>query len=177
MKKLLKTPGAVVVLFVLFVGVACGSYFFIRSYNESKREYHSGMMDMTPVPYEIQKKDCNEYSIYKPEKYDIAKKYHKTYLELLKNDIEAAWELVPSKVKKNQYQDDINNYKKFVKKYVNKNAYGNELVKYNERNYRSMKMYSTVDENGLRIIVHEYGVWKYEAYLAGQVNISDRNIK
>ena len=176
MKKLIKTPGFMVILIVLFVGAACATYFIVKNI-KSNVEYHSGMEDMTPVPFEIVKKECNEYSIAKPEKYDVQMKYHRAYLELLKNDMEAAWALVPDKIKKQLYQDDINKYKKFVKKYVNKNAYGNKLVKYNEKKYKDSKLYSTVDENGLRIIVREYGVWKYEAYFAGYVNTSDANVK
>lgn len=127
--------------------------------------YNPEINNSNDVTYIKKNYEVNEYSVINMSELDLLNAYLKKYLVYTVTNPDKAYEML-SETSKKTFNNDINEYKKYLS--VNTSIYtkDNEITKY--RNGKEKYTYDVVDSEKYKYIIYEKATWNIEITLNGK---------
>lgn len=149
-------------LLILFIALVIAGIFLYRYIKDHSGEYKP---DNSPVYYEIKKFEDNQYEVVYLDEVDVFKGYHKDFVRLMINNPTLAYDRLTSDCKKNIFNDNYDDFLKYVKKLDKTVLLTSSVSKYNKDGDRII----VVDNTDSSYVFYEKGVWNYSVYINGSI--------
>ncbi len=148
-----------IIVILIVVGVA------IYNNVKPKPKYDPEVNEYNDVTYIKKNYKVNEYSVVNISELDLLNAYLKKYLTLAINDPEEAFAML-SKETKESFNNNIDEYKKYVNSITSIYTKDNEVVKY--RKGEKSNQTEIVDSEKNKYIITEHSIWDIEITLNGR---------
>lgn len=137
---------------------------FIYNSQEKDKTYNPNITEID-VEYIKKNYEVNEYRVIEMKEADLLNAYLKKYLQYTANNIDKAYAML-SDQSKNSFNNDINEYKKYINDNTSINTKNNEVVKY--RKSEGNNTYEVVDSEKYKYIIKEDAIWDIKITLNGR---------
>ncbi|MCH5167614.1 MAG: hypothetical protein J1F35_06990 [Erysipelotrichales bacterium] len=146
----------------IIVGLCC----FLYIYHNRKLgiEYKPG--NPTDVEYIQNTYEENQYSPVTIELIDLLNEYYSYYIKYQVKDADKAYELLTDETKES-FNNDIEEYKKYINKINTIKTINNQVEKYRLVN-KNEHVIEIVDSEGYKFTIYENSVWDFKISLDGK---------
>ena len=144
MSKILKIFGIIVVSLIVILII-----YFVNNYDVNKKDYNNYLKD-----YKV-----NEYIPVYVNDEEMAKKYFNKYRNIINKDATLAFNLVDEEYRKNKFNNDIENFKNYIRSLNINNASVDKYYKTTDSEYEVFGVY---DNNGNLYIFKTKGVMQFK---------------
>ena len=144
MGKIIKIFGIIVVSLIVIIVI-----YFINNYDVNKKDYNNYLKN-----YEV-----NEYIPVYVDDEEMAKRYFNKYRNIINTDANLAFNLVEEEYRKNKFNNNIENYKNYIRSLnINKVS----VDKYYKTTDSEYEVFGVYDTNGNLYIFKTKGVMQFK---------------
>lgn len=106
----------------------------------------------------------NEYRVINISELDLLKSYFSDFIKKQINNPEKAWDLL-SDESKNKFNNNLDEYKKYIKENTTINTVNNEIEEYRKN---EDGVYDIIDSEENKYTINEYSTWDFRVTLNGK---------
>ncbi len=167
LKEFVKTHKVIVIILIMLIVFSALIIFFKN--REENKTYTSP--EIENIPYDKKQYAKNEYRVINMQEEDVYELYYHDFLNKMLNDKEAAWNILDSETKAEQFNDRYDNYETYLKNNITKNTHNNKVLKYQVTEMGTQRKISVVDSEGYVYTFNENGVFNYNVHIDGKTKI------